>query len=324
MILHIANQVKFYFIIILFLLAGFSCSQKGTGEGNLAELSESSAFFLELKNLSETKEFYTWTTDRIPMVSAHRGGPYPGIPENSIEAFENVIRHTPAIIEFDVAMTRDSVLVLMHDNTVDRTSTGKGKVADLDFAAVRQLYLVDRDGRQTNFRIPTLDEALSWAKGKVLLTVDIKRGVPFSMVIDAIRAHNAEPYAAVITYSLDAATKIHELHPGLMLSVTIRNEEELEQYDKANIPLENLIAFTGTSARPPGLNEKIHQRGIFTILGVMGNIDNRAFARGDEVYKELIRGGVDILATDRPIEAAKAIQELVPETSSKKRFYRNY
>lgn len=308
--------------ILLFLVVVFSCGPKGNIGESLEGTENHSVHFIQVDNLEETEDFYTWSPDRIPMISAHRGGPYPGFPENSIEAFENVIQYTHAIIEFDVAITKDSVLVLMHDNTIDRTTNGKGKVIDMTFEEISQLYLVDLEGNQTDFRVPTLDEALKWSKGKALLTVDIKREVPFEMVVDAIRIHNAEPYAAVITYSLEAAKKIHSLHPDLMLSVTIRNEEELERYDIEHIPTEQLIAFTGTSTRTPAFNDILHQRGIFTILGVMGNLDKSAVARGEEVYVGLVRRGADILATDRPIEAAKAIQELMPEESSKKKYFK--
>lgn len=316
-IIEFLNRVA----LLIFLLVGFSCGPKGNSGEKLKESDQKSPYFIQVDDLEETEDFYSWNPDRIPMVSAHRGGPYPGFPENSIQAFENVIQYTQAIIEFDVAMTKDSVLVLMHDNTVDRTTTGKGKVIDLDFDEISQLYLVDMEGKKTDFRVPTLDEALSWSKGKVLLTVDIKRGVPFEMVVDAIRAQKAEPYAAVITYSLGAAKKIHSLHPDLMLSVSIRNEEELKRYDKEIIPIKKLIAFTGTSSRTSELNDILHQRGIFTILGVMGNLDKSAVARGEEVYVGLVRRGADILATDRPIEASKAIKGLVPEESSKKKYF---
>jgi len=141
-------------------------------------------------------------------------------------------------------------------------------------------------------------------------------------VVDAIKSHQAEPYAAVITYSVEAAKKIHSLHPELILSVTIRNQEELERFDEAGIPIENVIAFTGTSVRPPAFNDILHQRGIFTILGVMGNLDNSAKARGEEVYVGLVQRGADILATDRPIEAAEAIKHLVPEQSTKFKYFK--
>lgn len=307
-------------ISVLFLfVALWSCNPNNTE--NTTEVASASNL-IQIESIEEAKEFYTWTADRIPMVSAHRGGPYPGFPENSIEAFENVLNHTPAIIEFDVALTKDSVLVLMHDNSVNRTTTGKGRVIDLTYKEISALYLVDKEGRKTEFRIPTLEEALVWGKGKTLFTVDIKKEVPFEMVINTIKKVQAEPYAAVITYSIGAARKIHRLHPQLMLSVTIRNEEELQRFSKSRIPVDRWIAFTGTSERPAEFNRILHEKGVFTILGVMGNLDRSAAARGSKVYTDLIQNGADILATDRPIEAAEAIKSLIPEESSKRKYFR--
>ena len=312
---------KFYNVITIFILGVILFSCQSTKSGNGESNQESTEFRILVGSITEAKEFYSWTSDRIPLVSAHRGGPYPGFPENAIETFQNVIKHTPSIIEFDVALSKDSVLVLMHDNTLERTTTGSGKVIDLTFEEIRKLKLVDNEGNETGFQVPTLEEALIWGKGKALFTVDVKREVPFEMVVDAIKKHNAEPYAAVITYSVDAAKKIHRLHPDLMLSVTIRNEEELKRFEGSGIPVDQWIAFTGTSERSPEFNAQLHGLGVFTILGVLGNLDKSAVARGDELYVDFVNKGADILATDRPIEAAEAIMSLIPEKSSKSKYF---
>ena len=306
--------------IFILLVSLFSCQASKTGNEESGQ--KPTGFIIAVDSVEETKAFYSWTSDRIPMVSAHRGGPYPGFPENAIETFQNVINYTPSIIEFDVALTKDSVLVLMHDNTLERTTTGSGKVIDMTFAEIRKLKLVDNDGKATDFQIPTLDEVLVWGKGKVLFTVDIKREVPFEMVVEAIKKHNAESYAAVITYSLEAAKKVHQLHPDLMLSVTIRNDGELKRFEGSGIPVDQWIAFTGTSERPKEFNAKLHALGVFTILGVLGNLDKSAIARGDQVYVDFVNNGADILATDRPIEAAEAIKSLIPEKSSKAKYFK--
>jgi glycerophosphoryl diester phosphodiesterase len=315
----IKTMNKYFLVILAFLL--FSCN-KPTSQNVEPENNPTGLYKIDVQSTEEAKDFFTWSKDRIPLVSAHRGGPYPGYPENSLQAFENTIKHTHAIIEFDVAITKDSVLVLMHDNTLDRTTTGKGNVIDWTYDDLKEISLVDINGNLTDFRIPTLDEALVWGKGKVLFTVDIKREVPFELVVDAIKRHQAESYAAVITYSVGAAKKIHRLHPDLMLSVTIRNEEELQRMEESGIPVNQWIAFTGTSERPQEFNALLHEKGVFTILGVLGNLDRSAMARGDQLYTEFVQKGADILATDRPIEAAKAIRGLIPEESSKKKYYR--
>ncbi len=299
------------------------CKTKDTPEEKVSgeKLEQTQLHLIQLSSLAETQDFYTWTNDRIPMVSAHRGGPYPGFPENAIETFANVLKFTPAIIELDVAMTKDSVLVLMHDDDLERTTTGTGKVNEVTFEFIQSLFLEDNEGNLTEFKIPTLKEALVWSKGKALLTVDIKRSVPYEKIVEEVRETKSETHAALITYSFEAAKKLNRMAPELMLSVTIRNEEEIQRLEEAGIPWNRVIAFTGVAERTPEFNRALHDKGVFTILGVLGNLDKSAAARGDELYATFVQNGADILATDRPIEAAKAIQTLAPKTSSKAKYF---
>lgn len=306
---------------ILTALIFISC-ESNSQKNEVPENQESeSTHRIQVSSLSETKDFYTWTSDRIPLVSAHRGGPYPGFPENAIETFENVLEYTPAIIELDVAMTQDSVLVLMHDDDLDRTTNGTGKVNEVTYEYIQTLFLEDNEGKLTEFKVPTLEEALIWSKGKALLTVDIKRSVPFEKVVEEVRKTESEAFAALISYTFPAAKKLNILAPELMLSVTIRNEEEIKRLEETGIPWDRVIAFTGVAERPKSFNEALHEKGVFTILGTLGNLDRSALARGDELYLNFVKNGADILATDRPIEAAKAIQTLHPESSSKSKYF---
>jgi len=315
---------KLLWVPFLLLFLG-SCEQKqAVQEVEIVEagVKESAGNYIQLKNLEETRDFYTWSTDRIPMVSAHRGGPYPGFPENAIETFENVLKYTPAIIELDVAMTKDGVLVLMHDDDLDRTTTGKGLVRQKTYAEIQELYLKDEVGTVTRFKIPTLEEALMWSKGKTLLTVDIKKSVPYEKIIEVVRKTESEAYTALITYTFPAAKKLHAMAPDLMLSVTIRNMDEIARFEETGIPWTRVIAFTGVAERPREFNQALHQKGVFTILGVLGNLDKSAVARGDEIYASFIQKGADILATDRPVEAAAAIKTLAPSTTSKSKYFK--
>ncbi|WP_035467846.1 glycerophosphodiester phosphodiesterase family protein [Algoriphagus mannitolivorans] len=307
-------------LLACLLLLGFCTPKNVQVQENIVE-SQVEANHIQLFSLDETYTFYEWTSDRIPMVSAHRGGPYPGFPENAIETFDNILKFTPAVIELDVAMTKDSVLVLMHDDDLNRTTNGTGKVEEVDFAYIQGLFLEDNEGNLTEFKVPTLKEALLWSKGKALLTVDIKRSVPFEKVIEEVRETESEAYAALISYTFPAAKKLHMLAPDLMLSVTIRNEEEIKRLEETGIPWSRVIAFTGVAERSFEFNKALHDRGVFTILGVLGNLDRSAAARGDQLYASFVQNGADILATDRPIEAAAAIQSLSPKTSSKAKYF---
>jgi len=114
---------------------------------------------------------------------------------------------------------------------------------------------------------------------------------------------------------------MHNLAPELMLSITIRNEEEIQRFEETGIPWTRVIAFTGVAERPREFNKALHEKGGFTILGVLGNLDRSAISRGDEIYVGFVQKGADILATDRPIEAAAAIKTLAPSTSSKNDYF---
>jgi len=270
----------------------------------------------------ELPQFFDYTTNQVPLVSAHRGGMvYAGYPENCIETYEYVLQYTPAIIECDVAMTKDSVLILIHDNTIDRTTTGQGEVSTLTWAEIQQVQLEDNFGTITDFEVPLFSEVLEWAANKTVLTVDVKRSVPFEKVVALIEEYSAENYAAVITYNVQDAQRVHRLNPELMLSVTIRQESDLADLQEAGIPVDRMVAFTGTSEASPQLYQQLHALDILCILGTLGRLDKQAAAEGEELYRQAIRNGVDILATDRPVEAAHAIRKLVPRRSEQLKYF---
>ena len=80
------------------------------------------------RNYAQVEAYFRYTPGCGTIISGHRGGMAPGYPENCIETFENTLSHMPSFFEIDPQMTRDSVIVLMHDATIDRTTPGTGKV----------------------------------------------------------------------------------------------------------------------------------------------------------------------------------------------------
>ncbi|RQP18666.1 glycerophosphodiester phosphodiesterase family protein [Parapedobacter defluvii] len=263
---------------------------------------------ITLSSVDELYRFLTYHEKRYPLISAHRGGPSKGFPENALETFENNFRQQPLIIECDVRTTQDGVLVLLHDETLDRTTTGSGKLQEIEFSALKKLKLKDPEGNITSYRIPTLDEALQWGAGKVIFTLDVKRDVSYAAVIDAIRRHKAEAYCVIITYSADQAAAVHQLAPTIMISASIQSPADLLRLNDHNIPDNRLVAFIGTREADKPLYDLLHGHGILCILGTMGNLDKQASVRGDTVYSNLVDRGADILSTDRPIDAGRALQ----------------
>ena len=105
------------------------------------------------------------------MIVAHRGN-WREAPENSIWAIKKSIEAGANMAEIDLSLTKDSVLILMHDRTIDRTTTGKGEPSDFTLDEIKKLYLRDGAGHPTKMRIPTLEEVLEVSKGKIFLNLD--------------------------------------------------------------------------------------------------------------------------------------------------------
>jgi glycerophosphoryl diester phosphodiesterase len=146
----------------------------GAWSPSSAQVSFTAGNTLKTIKVGDLRDFFKYSKDKISFISAHRGGPREGFPENCIETFENTLRTTPAILEIDPRFTRDGEIVLMHDVTLDRTTDGQGKVIDYTLAELKKLRLKDTEGNMTPYQIPTLDEALQWAKGKTVLVIDEK------------------------------------------------------------------------------------------------------------------------------------------------------
>ena len=117
-----------------------------------------------IKNLEDSQ-------NKEIIVVAHRGD-WRHAPENSIQAIKNCIRMGVDMVEIDVRETKDGQLVLMHDETIDRTTTGQGPVSDWTLDSLKTLRLVDGLNVPTDHQIPTLEEALVIAKDKILINLD--------------------------------------------------------------------------------------------------------------------------------------------------------
>jgi len=270
---------------------------------------------ISFDKFTDFTSFFQRKTNFYPLVSAHRGGPTKGFPENCTATFENTIRQVPAIIETDIAMTKDSVLVMLHDNTLDRTTTGTGLVSNYTYEELKLLYLKDNDGNVTNFKIETLDEVLAWGRGKVVYTLDVKRGVPFNKIVAAIRKNKAENYSIVITYNANQAAEVSALAPDILLSVSARSKEDVERLENFGVKVENMLAFVGTSFPKEDTMVYMKNRGISCISGTMGNIDKSAVTNGDGIYLDIVKAGVMIISSDRPIEVAKQMELFIIENS---------
>lgn len=276
----------------------------------------------------DLQELFRHTGEPLPMVSAHRGGLRKGLPENCLATFENTLRHTFAAIEVDPRYTKDRAIVLHHDPRLERTTTGRGLVADATLQELKQLRLKDPEGSATDYTIPTLDEALEWARGKTILILD-QKDVPVAARVQKIREHRAQAHAMLIVYSLREAQACHALDPHVMMEVMISTPAQFEAFDRSGVPWRNIVAFVGHVPSPdPEVCRLIHARGASCIVGSSRHLDRR-FLDGPATeldalepdYRALLRQGADLIETDIPALLGTLLYRTTRPPSSKQQFF---
>lgn len=153
-------------------------------------------------------------------IVAHRGD-HVDVPENTLAAYEKAIEHNIDYVEIDLRTTKDSVLVIMHDGTVDRMTDGKGKVKDLTFAEIQQLKVQDKNkpGSPT-YPIPTFEEVLKTCKSKVHIYLDFK-DASVQQAYDMIRKYHMEREVIVYINAPQQYIDWQRIAPAMPLMVSL-------------------------------------------------------------------------------------------------------
>src|SRR5690606_37091495 len=167
------QKINSPYLLLVLLLLLCSCFRTNTTADTI-RFGDSRQVF-NFKGIEDLYRFLTYSENRVPLVSAHRGGPDTGYPENAIETFQRVASKMSAIIECDIALTKGALPVLIHDETLDTTTTGNAKVNQLPLDELNELHVKDPAGTLNNYRIATLEETLRWRVGQVIFTLDVKR-----------------------------------------------------------------------------------------------------------------------------------------------------
>ncbi|MDP3492479.1 MAG: glycerophosphodiester phosphodiesterase family protein [Hyphomonadaceae bacterium] len=236
------------------------------------------------------------------LLIGHRGGPTRDYPENAIETFDRTYAAGTKVMEIDIAETKDGKLVLMHDDDLDRTTTGTGLVVDHTLKDIQALKL-ETGTKLTTFSPPTLEAALEWAvKTGAILELDKKRSAAFAPIIAAIRTAKAENNVFLITYTDDQAIDIHRQNPDLVITATIDTPARLDRLIAAGVKPENLIAWTGIEQPDPQLWQTLAARGIESAFGTTGaratSLDTLYWEdRDGSEYNDLVTDGLSILVT---------------------------
>lgn len=276
---------------------------------------------LKTKTPEDLHAFFRYKKNKATIIAGHRGGMVTGFPENSIATFENTLKYTPAFFEIDPRLTKDSVIVLMHDATLDRTTTGKGKLSDYTWEEAKELRLKDQDGKVTLHGIPTLSEVIEWARGKTVLNLDHK-DVPLRMIAELIGKHKAEAFVMLTVHSPAEARYYLGRNPKSMFSAFIRNKTELAAYEAAGIPFSQLIAYIGPLVKPENkeLYTLLNAKGTMCMISAASSYDKQASKEErTRSYQSIVEDGASILESDRPIEVAEALKTFSTKSVSGKK-----
>jgi glycerophosphoryl diester phosphodiesterase len=231
------------------------------------------------------------------VVSAHRGRMSDAVPENTLQSFQGTVASVPAFLEIDIARTSDGVLVLMHDDTVDRTTNGHGAVREMTSTEFAALQIDDPPGVR-GFEPATLLQALEWADGKTVLELDVTRGVSYEDVAEQVRDAGAMGRVIFITYSVDGASRLARVAPEAMIYTTIRAERDLATLERRGADLTHIVAWLGDEEFSEDLVEALAARGVETRVGM--------FRRGDD-FGGAAHAGVTGVAVNHVDAAFRAI-----------------
>lgn len=252
------------------------------------------------------------------LLGAHRGGAGT-VPENTMVGFVETAKRWPGILlETDAALTADGHVVLLHDNTVDRTTDGTGAVSELTLAEIKKLdagYHLSLDGGATypyrgqGVTIPTLEEVLGAVPGAHIL-VEFK---PHAGIVDAtiaaIRKAGAEDRVLVASFIPASMDRARELAPGIATCYDFNNGPKMLEalrngdwaaYEPEADVLSLMRRTVKQNALTPEEIQAIRSKGVrFQIHTVNDPAEMRRW----------LDIGVDSILTDRPDLLAKVIEE---------------
>lgn len=299
------KKVQILIIMVVACVGLMSCSQR-LHEGTAGQAGRADKIVAALHDAST----------RYVVVVAHRGD-WRNYPENSIPAIESVIRMGVDVMELDVKMTRDSVLVLSHDWTLNRTTTGSGNISDYTYEQLLAFDLKRGHGIAIpGLKIPTLRQALEVCKDRIVVNVD--QGFDhYDQVLaiteelgmtDQVLIKNGQPLDKV---QQRMSRHAHKMMYMPVVSVTGGSDMTTFNSYLANpeaVPIAFELCFDTLDDNVKNTARRVLDAGskvwVNTIWGSLcgDHDDDRAYDSldPDKIYGPILDLGTSIIQTDRP------------------------
>lgn len=250
-------------------------------------------------------------TNPYVFVVAHRGD-WRNYPENSIGSLEGAIKKKVDAVEIDIQMSKDGKLIVFHDKTLDRTTNGKGNVSDYTYEEVQNFRL--KDLFLTSYQIPSFEEYLKLAKGRIILDLDIKDDdIPFEKIGFLINKYDMFNQIIVRSYrDYHSAKKYYGKYLEKLIYFPSINSKTknphlfIEQYEKKINPIAYVVSFSEfnneiqqTFKNISENNDKIWVHSI-TDSRSGGHSDSNGVNNTSDSYGWLINQKIQFIQTDRP------------------------
>lgn len=221
---------------------------------------------------------------------AHRGD-NKSAPENTVPAFVSAVQKKAPQVEFDIHLTKDGQMVVIHDDTVDRTTNGKGRVADLTFDEIRALDAgVKRDPKFAGVKIPTPQEVLEVVPHEILCNVHLKNAAGVIPKITKLLQDMGRLDHCFLACSTEQAAEAKALAPNIMVCNMSRQVGDRAAYVDATIAAgAQFIQLLGPTEGLKPLVEKLHQHKVRV---------NYFEAHTEDKIRACIDAGVDFVLTD--------------------------
>lgn len=267
---------------------------------------------------SDEAPLHPYVTHERPLFFAHRGGSALA-PENTLPAFENGMRLGADALELDVHYTRDGEIVVFHDETLDRTTSGSGPLAALTLDELRRLdagYHFTPDGGATfpwrgkGVTIPTLREVYErFPQTRVNIEMKVNDAEGERRLARLLLDNGWEDWTMVGSFHTDALRRFRALGEGrlatsasagevrgFLLRVLVRQTRSLRpQYDALQVP----EVYSGIRVVSPTSIRLAHELGLDVHVWT---VDDRP------TMERLLDWGVDGLMSDRPDTLAEVYQ----------------
>ena len=234
-------------------------------------------------------------------ICAHRGA-NDSHPENTLAAFREALRLGAHMIEFDVALTRDGQLVLMHDATVDRTTNGTGNVSALTLAELKKLDAGSWKGPQFRSEpVPTLDEALAMMPLNIWLNVHLKGGAELGQRVARRVVAQNRLHQAFLACGTAAARAAKTVEPRIKICNMQRQSNALQYVESTIAMRADFIQLLGSRGLDPGLLSRLRKNHVR--INYFGTNDPRQL-------RKLLDMGVEFPLTDHASAMLQAAEQL--------------